>query len=135
MCFYLTFYNIKFVKWKLYSGCQFLYACPQFTIRKWCIFIKKWSYAVGVNGEKNEGCNHCKQPQVDKEIISSNLDNINRSCDNWKQYDLGNNKQFYFVLYEEANSLGGKKKRSPYINKIKQYLTFTLIFITCLSIC
>jgi len=67
------FYNVQLCQRKVYAGSKIFYLGSQFPVRQRCVLVKQRGNQVWVDCHEEKHNPHTKQPQVQKEVLATDL--------------------------------------------------------------
>ena len=75
------------------------------SLRHWCVFIKERSNEVRVDSHEKQSDENHKQPEIDVEVISAPVDNLDDASQDGRLDQLTNHKLLDLILDVETWSL------------------------------
>ena len=82
-----------------------LYLSFQFSFRHWGIFVKKRCNKVRIDGHQEEGDEDNEAPEIDKEVVTTPVDNLDHTGENRGLDCLGHQEFFDLIHCKEACGL------------------------------
>merc|ERR1719222_780598 len=100
-----TLNHIELVQWERDGGSKAFNLSFQFSFRHWGIFVKKRCNKVRIDGHQEEGDEDNEAPEIDKEVVTTPVDNLDHTGKNRGLNCLGHQEFFDLVHCKEACGL------------------------------
>ena len=82
-----------------------MYLSLKFSFGHWSVFVKERCNEVGIDGHEEEGDEDNEAPEIDKEVVSAPVDNLDHTSKDRGLDCLRNHKLLHLVQCKEASSL------------------------------